>query len=88
MPNEVTLYIRPDVALPDNAQWTNRFNIGSETSDRVYVISQHKTGKYWGCSCPAWRIHRRCKHLDALGLPNHMKPYEPRIEKGGNNARR
>jgi len=31
------------VALPDNSQWENRFEIRSENSNRVYIIAQHKT---------------------------------------------
>ena len=62
--------------LPDNGQWTNRFEIRSETSDRVYIISQHKTGRHWGCSCPGWRTRRACKHLAAVGLPSLEKPHE------------
>jgi len=84
MSTAITLHIRQDVALPDNSQWTNRFKIGSESSDRVYVISQNKSKRFWGCSCPAWRVHRKCKHLEALGLPSYERPYEPRIE-GGND---
>ena len=70
------IYISRQAALPDNDQWMNRFEIHSETSDRVYVIAQHKRYKHWGCSCPAWRIHRKCKHLTAVGVPNNEKPFE------------
>lgn len=67
--------------LPDNDQWTNRFEIHSESSDRVYVISQNKKKRHWGCSCPAWRIHRKCKHLAAIGLPAFEKPFEVKLVK-------
>lgn len=67
--------------LPDNDQWTNRFEIHSESSDRVYVISQNKKKRHWGCSCPAWRIHRKCKHLSAVGLPAFEKPFEVKLVK-------
>jgi len=76
----VTLYIPRAVALPDNTQWTNRFNIQSETSDRVYVVAQNIKRRHWGCSCPAYRTRRHCKHLDALGLPGYERPYEAKIE--------
>lgn len=82
MSNKLTLRIPREVALPDNSQWTNRFEINSESSDRVYIVSQNKQKRYWGCSCPAWRVRRYCKHLDALGLPRHEQPYEPKIEGG------
>lgn len=68
--------IRGHGTLPENAQWTNRFEIHSESSDRVYVIAQNKDKRHWGCSCPGWRIHRRCKHLDSVGLPGNEKPHE------------
>ena len=62
--------------LSDGKQWQNRFEIHSETSDRVYTISQNKKKRHWGCSCPAWRRWRKCKHLTTLGLPCLEKPYE------------
>lgn len=82
MSNAVTLYIKPEVALPDNRDYTNRFEIRSETSQRKYVVSQHRGKRHWCCSCPAWLTRRACKHLEALGLPNHERPYEPVIEGG------
>lgn len=62
--------------LPDNGQWTNRFEIQSESSDRVYTIAQNKKRGHWGCSCPAWRTRRKCKHLRSLGLPEFEQPSE------------
>ena len=64
------------VVLPDNAQWTNRFEIRSASSNRVYTIAQHKKKKHWGCSCPGWRRWRNCKHLEELALPGHETPHE------------
>lgn len=50
--------------LPDNAAWTNRFEVQSHTSkDRRYVIAQRRTDGVWGCSCTGWRHHRKCKHV-------------------------
>ena len=60
--------------LPDNAQWTNRFEIHSETSNRVYIIAQNKNKGHFGCSCKGWIFHRKCKHLTALSLPNYAVP--------------
>jgi hypothetical protein len=70
------IYIPRHAALPDNDQWQNRFEIHSETSDRVYVIAQNKKKRHWACSCPAWRIHRKCKHLSSIGVPNYERPFE------------
>jgi len=56
--------------------WINRTEIRSETSDRVYIVSQHATKRHWGCSCPGWKAHRRCKHLEQLGLPGGETPFE------------
>lgn len=84
MSEQITLYIRPDGALPDNREWTNRFEINSETGDDVYTIAQHKTKRHWACSCPRWRnakSGRSCKHLAALALPGGETPYEPKIER-------
>lgn len=49
--------------LEDTNQWHNRFEVKSRTSSRLYVIAQRNTDDTWGCSCPGWRHHRRCKHL-------------------------
>lgn len=67
--------------LPDNAQWTNRFEVRSESSNRVYIVSQHIVKRHWGCSCPGWRTRRKCKHLTTVGLPILEKPHE--IERAG-----
>ena len=60
--------------------WINRTEIRSETSNRVYVVAQHARKRHWGCSCPGWRRHRRCKHLKRLGLPVGEEPFE--VEEG------
>ena len=71
-----TIYVRKEMALPDNDQWQFRFNIQSESSNRIYTIAQHKNKKHWGCSCPGWKRNRNCKHLQALGIPGKERPYE------------
>ena len=74
---QLVIYAPPDaLKLPDNNQWTNRFEIHSETSNRVYVVSQNKKGRHWGCSCMGWIRFKHCKHLRALGIPADMQPYE------------
>ncbi len=52
--------------LPDNAQYKNRFEIPSASSNRLYVIAQNKKTNQWSCSCPGWIRHRKCKHLTSL----------------------
>ncbi|WP_333887351.1 SWIM zinc finger family protein [Sphingobacterium siyangense] len=69
------------VSLPDTDQWQLRFEVESETSNRVYVIAQNKKKKHWGCSCPGWRRNRTCKHLAALGIPGKEQPFEINIIK-------
>ncbi len=62
--------------LPDNAQWEKRFEIHSSSSDRVYIVAQNKQKRHFGCSCPGYRRHRNCKHLQALQLPCYEQPHE------------
>lgn len=52
--------------LPDNAVWTNRVHIRSQTSNNLYVVAQRKTDGVWGCGCRGWIRHRNCKHLTAM----------------------
>lgn len=52
--------------LPDNKTHCNRFEIASESSSRVYIVSQAKGSGQWQCSCPSWIYRRKCKHLDSL----------------------
>jgi hypothetical protein len=68
--------------MEDNANWTNRFMIRSESSNALYTIAQNKSRRYWGCNCPGWIGHRKCKHLRALGLPPNEQPYEAKLDKG------
>jgi hypothetical protein len=62
--------------LPDNDKWRFRFEIQSESSDRIYIIAQHKDKKHWGCSCMGWKRFRHCKHLSAIGIPGDEQPFE------------
>jgi len=59
--------------LPDNKTHTNRMEIKSETSNRLYIVAQRKTAGsthgQWECSCMGWIRYRRCKHLNAM-LPS------------------
>jgi hypothetical protein len=52
--------------LPDNATHTHRFEILSQTSDRIYIVAKSRAKGQWQCSCPGWIHHRHCKHLTAL----------------------
>lgn len=65
--------------LEDNAAYTNRMQIRSESSDRLYIVAQSKKGRWWSCSCFGWIRLRKCKHLTAMGLPPGQVPYEPRM---------
>lgn len=73
--------ISNDISLPDSDQWQFRFEVESETSNRVYIIAQNKKKKHWGCSCPGWKRNRHCKHLSALGIPGNEQPFEVNIIK-------
>ncbi len=77
-----TLYVESGVILQDNDQYTNRFEIESESSNRVYIVSQNKKKRHWCCSCMGWKRFRKCKHLGALNLPAYEKPYEVQIQLG------
>lgn len=76
-----TVRISKELVLPDTDQWQLRFTIQSETSNRMYIIAQHKKKRHWGCSCPAWKRYRHCKHLDALGMPGDEQPFEVNLVK-------
>ena len=54
----------------------NRFEIPSSSSNRLYTIAQHKEKKHMGCSCPCWKRHRKCQHLEKLGLPCFEQPVD------------
>ena len=40
--------------LADNKTHTNRFEIASESSDKIYIVAQAKSSGQWQCSCPGW----------------------------------
>lgn len=76
----IVLPVRKRNILPDNKLWKNRFEIHSETSDRVYVIAQNIEKGHMGCSCMGWKRYRTCKHLSALGLPGHEEPVNLKLK--------
>ena len=62
-------------------QWGTRIEIRSETSSRVYIVSEkledgQPTGTY-GCSCPGWISRRNCKHLRSMSLTSCAAPITP-----------
>jgi hypothetical protein len=65
--------------LPDSKGWTNRFEIRSQSSGRVYIVAQRTGSRSWGCSCPGWLRYRKCKHLEAIGLPCFEQPFEAKL---------
>jgi hypothetical protein len=78
--NEIQKYLENQglTVLPDNAQWKNRFEIESQSSNSIYIIAQRKTSDEWACSCRGWIRYRKCKHLTAIsGMLQHIpKPKE------------
>ena len=55
-------------ALPDTDRYKKRFEVNSESSNRIYRLSFDVAGPYWTCSCPGNIKHGQCKHLDAIGV--------------------
>lgn len=72
----LVLRVPAKMVLPDNASFTNRFQVKSSSSDRLYVIAQSKSGRWWSCGCPGWISRRSCRHLKALNLPCGQVPFE------------
>lgn len=70
----LSISVKRTEVLPDNKLWKNRFEIRSESSNRIYIIAQNIEKGYMGCSCPGWRRYRTCKHLSTMGLPGHEQP--------------
>lgn len=73
MPSNSIVKVAQELGLTvllDNKSHTNRMEIHSESSDRVYIVAQRKTnGKchgQWECSCMGWIRHRHCKHLTTM----------------------
>lgn len=82
MATAMILKVSKSQLLPPNAQWKNRIEVKSSSSNRKYVVSQNKAKKHWGCSCPGWCNRRKCKHLTALGLPHFEKPMNVKVVAG------
>jgi hypothetical protein len=80
MCNELVIHVPAgSKVLPDNAAYTNRFEVKSETSDSIYVIAQSKKGRWWSCGCHGFLRWGHCKHLKAVGLPCGRVPFEARL---------
>lgn len=60
--------------------WQYRMEVQSETSDSIYVVSQNVKDKYWACTCFGFRRYKKCKHLEAMGLPCFHKPFEVQLK--------
>lgn len=56
--------------LPDDSRYKCRYEVRSESSDRVYRISFDAApgAGYWVCSCPGCIRYGSCKHLESAGL--------------------
>ncbi|MFN7970829.1 MAG: hypothetical protein U0166_00505 [Acidobacteriota bacterium] len=53
-------------------RWVRSWDVPSDSSDRLYKVSQAESGAF-GCSCPAWTFRGRrggqrtdCKHIARL----------------------
>lgn len=61
-----------DYVLEDTNTHKNRFHVCSESSDRMYLISQAAISGQWQCGCPDWIFRHGkqknylCKHLKAI----------------------
>lgn len=56
--------------LPDTDRYANRFDVRSQSSNRMYRISYDKSDgmRCWVCSCPGYLRHGHCKHTTSIGL--------------------
>lgn len=59
--------------LQDTDKYRFRLEIPSESSDRIYRVSQNIEKGYYACGCPAWIFQKAapedrtpCKHLIAM----------------------
>ncbi len=39
----------------DSDHFTNRYEVRSASSGKLYLISQHKELRHWCCSCTGWK---------------------------------
>ena len=64
-----TLGIPKELWLPDEGIYQNRFHVKSDSSNNLYIVSTNsRNNNSWGCACPGWKRHRKCRHLKKLGL--------------------
>ena len=68
-----SLELIPKTAIetfPDTDRYKARFNIKSESSNKIYRISYDAAPNagYWTCSCMGNIRYGQCKHLSACGL--------------------
>lgn len=74
--------IAEDRRLPDTNTHVNRFQVKSESSNRLYTIAQSRSGLWWSCGCPGWIRHKTCKHLTSMGLPGQHQPFNATLPAG------
>lgn len=70
---------------PDDGRYKNKFQVNSQSSDRVYRISYDAAegAGWWACSCPAGISRGYCKHLTAVGLhPTRSEVMQKRLSVG------
>ncbi len=54
------------VFLEDTNTHQHRMEINSETSDKIYIVSQTKKAGIWQCACWGFRRWQHCKHLSTI----------------------
>lgn len=80
------LIVKPKIPIDaikeqDNTLYTNRFKIKSESSNRLYLVAQHKQSRKWTCSCTGWITRRYCKHLRSFGIPESQSHQREEMER-------
>lgn len=61
--------------LPDTQRHTCRFQIRSDSSDKLYTIAFDRAASCWQCSCPAFIFRRRGRGVDAGFGCKHLNRY-------------
>jgi len=82
MTQEMTIFVKPSMKLPDTKTHVNCFYVKSSSSDTLHTVSQSRTGRWWACSCLGWIRHKHCQHLDVNQIPGNYIRHEAQIASG------